>query len=59
MYLVASVSLSVCVCVCLSEQKANTLNYRSKGFICLSVISGACVDNLADAFDRFLITLEV
>ena len=44
------------------QQKAITIkfgakdgHYRSEGFVCLSVISGACADNLEDAVDRLLI----
>ncbi len=43
MHLVASVCPFVC--------------YRSKGFVCLSVIRGACADNLADAVDQLLFVL--
>ncbi len=31
-------------------------HYRSKGHVCLSVISRACADNCADAVDRLLIS---
>ncbi len=44
------------------EQKAITLKfgvkgspYRSEGFVDLSLIRGACADNLADVVDRLLI----
>ncbi len=30
-------------------------HYQSESFVCLSVISKACVDNRADAVDRLLI----
>ncbi len=63
MYLVASVGPFVC----LSELSClNRLTFDSQiwsegwslpvqGFVCLSVISVACADNLADAVDQLLI----
>ena len=32
-------------------------HYRSKGFVCVSVISRAYADNLADGVDRLLIII--
>ncbi len=47
---------------CRVQQKAITVkfgvkggHYRSEGFVCLSVIRGACAGNLADAVDQLLI----
>ena len=45
--------MSVCLSVCLSG--ANGSHYQSKDFVCLSVISRACVDNRADVVDWLLI----
>ena len=43
-------------CVCLSVKSGvKGGHYRSEGFVCLSVISGAYADNLANAVDRLLI----
>ncbi len=46
------------------QQKAITVKFRAKGghyqsevLVCLSVISGACADNLADAVERLLILI--
>ncbi len=46
MHLVVSVHPSVCPCVC---------PFACEPFVCLSVISWARADNLADAVDRLLI----
>ncbi len=48
--MVTSVRTSVCVSVWVYSG-----HYRSEGFVCLSVISTAFVDNRADAVDRLLI----
>ena len=62
MHLVASIcpSIRLCVCVCLSVKfGVKGGHYWSEGFVCLSVISWACADNLADAVDRLLFYEEL
>ncbi len=52
------------MCVCLSVRAhlfepfdlgVKGGHYRSEGFVCLSVISGACADNLTDVVDQLII----
>ncbi len=67
-YLVASICPSIrpSLHFCWVQQKAITIkfgvkggHYRSEGFVCLSLISGACADYLADAVDRLLICISL